>query len=103
MLKKKSFKTEHPTRAFLFCVTLAPESGSFVGDVTARWSLVAYRRCLCPLGTYVIVMEPQNRGSMIVIVVLNEGRGREESRGKKGGEPNQNQNSERKGKLQKQI
>ena len=60
-----SFKTEHPTRAFFF-VTLAPGFGSFVHDVTARWRLGAYGRCLLPLGAYVI--EPPDRGSLIVVL-----------------------------------
>jgi hypothetical protein len=49
-----------------FCVTLAPGFGSFMHVVTARWRLGAYGRCLWPLGAYVI--EPPNRGSLIVVL-----------------------------------
>ena len=52
-----SFTTKHPTRLFyFFCVILAPGFCSFVYDVTARLLLVAYGRCLWPLGACVIVM-----------------------------------------------
>ena len=53
-------------------MSLAPGFGLFVHDLTARWRLGAYVRCLWPLGAYVI--EPPNRGSL-TLVTLHSDRG----------------------------
>ena len=46
-----SFKTEHSTRDF-FILQQPKHPGSYVYHSTAWWLLVAYGRCLCPLGGY---------------------------------------------------
>ena len=51
---------------FLFLCDLSTGGYFFVHDVTARWRLGAYGRCLWPLGAYVI--EPPNRSSLIVVL-----------------------------------
>ena len=57
------YKTEQPTRVFLFLFPpIHPGFVFFVHSIIARWILVAYGRCLWPLGAYVI--EPPNRGSL---------------------------------------